>query len=118
MERQYPAEDDIDKVSCRPDFGVLVYPAYLADAKTGQLKEDIKVTKDSPPMFFAHASDDPVTAETSVLLYLALKRAKVPAELHVFAEGGHGYGLRRTDKAVTGWPDLCEGWFKTMKLLK
>lgn len=88
--RAYEAVDDVDKVSSRPDFAVLVYPAYLTVKDKDELAADIRVSKESPPTFFAHAGNDPVKADNSVIMYLALKRAGVPAELHVYASGGHG----------------------------
>src|SRR5262249_51572229 len=92
--RRYDAGHHHDKVSCRPDFAVLVYPAYLVTKDGKELAPDIRVTKETPPMFLVHAGNDPVPAENSVLTYLALKRARVAAELHVYATGGHGFGLR------------------------
>src|SRR5262249_7773811 len=115
--RPYEAVDAADEASSRPDFAVLVHPGYLADRKTGALSPELKVTKDAPPMFLAHAGDDPVPAESSVQMYLALRRVKVPAELHVFEKGGHGYGLRKTDRPVTSWPALCEAWLRERGLL-
>src|SRR2546427_5472203 len=91
--RGYAVMDDADKVSCRPDFAVLVYPG--GTVKKGELVSDVKITKASPPMFFVHCSDDKVSAENSVLMYLDLKRASVPAELHIYAAGGHGFGMRQ-----------------------
>ncbi|MFL5338711.1 MAG: alpha/beta hydrolase [Gemmataceae bacterium] len=116
--RAYDALDEIDRVSCRPDFAVLVYPAYLVENGTVQLRPDIRVTKDSPPAFFAHAGNDGVSAENSVGMYLALKRAKVPAELHVYASGGHGFGLRPTDSPSSTWPRACAHWLRERGLLK
>jgi acetyl esterase/lipase len=115
--RAYEAIDKVDEVSCRPDFAVLIYPGYLTDKKREKLAEDLRVTKQTPPMFLAHAHDDPVTPESSALMYLALKKAGVPAELHIFEAGGHGYGLRKTDKAATRWPDRAEEWFRQRGLI-
>lgn len=112
QERQYEAVDEIDKTSHLPNFSVLVYTAYLFDKDTGELVPEATVTKDAPPMFFAHAFDDPVTIESSLLLYLALKRANVPSELHAYAKGGHGFGLRRTDEPCSRWPEPCEHWMR------
>jgi acetyl esterase/lipase len=117
-QRLYEAADAIDKVSHRPNFAALIYPGGLADKGNDKLREHVKVTSGTPPFFFAHAGDDNVSAENSVLLYLALKQAKVPAELHVFAAGGHGFGLRPTEQPVTAWPERCEAWLKQMGMLK
>lgn len=117
-DRIYAAVDDTDKVSCRVDFAVLIYPGGLVDNATGQLREEVKITKESPPMFFAHAQDDGAIAENSVLLFLALKKAGVPAELHVYDAGGHGYGLRPVPEfPVTSWPDRCGDWMRRRGLL-
>lgn len=118
-ERIYSATDDIDKASCRPEFAVLIYPWGMVDTATGQLREDIRLTKDHPPMFLAHAQDDGVIPENSVMLFLALKKAGVPAELHVYDAGGHGYGLRPVaDFPVTSWNVRCAEWMKRRALLK
>lgn len=114
--RFYKPVDDVDEVSARPDFGALIYPAYLADAE-GQLREDVVVDKSAPPMFLVHAWDDRVTCHSSLALASALRRANVPAELHLFARGGHGYGLRRTEQPVTRWPGLCAAWLRESNLL-
>jgi acetyl esterase/lipase len=115
--RAYKAMDDTDKVSCRPDFAVLVYPAYLV-VKDKELAPEIKVDKNSPPTFFAHASDDPIKPENSVFMYLALKRAKVPAELHIYTSGGHGFGLRASKHPCSTWPKRCADWLRTQGFLK
>jgi acetyl esterase/lipase len=115
--RTYDSIDDIDKTSCRPDFAMLIYPAYMADRKTAKLRDDVVVPKNAPPTFFVHAFDDPVTPLTSVLLFAELKKMGISSELHVYSEGGHGYGLRKTDKAVTTWPARAETWLKVQGLL-
>lgn len=115
--RTYEAVDEVDKVNCRPDFTILIYPAYLT-AKEGEgLAPDIRVTKETPPTFFAHANDDPVTPESSVRMYLALKRAGVPSELHVYNTGGHGFGLRPSEHPCSQWPQRCADWLKVRGLL-
>lgn len=110
--RRYDAIDDVDKASCRPDFAVLIYPGGVIEKGKATLRTDIKVTKDTPPMFFAHASNDPVSSENSVALYLALREAKVPAEMHLYATGGHGFGLRKSDLPCSTWPARCEEWMR------
>jgi acetyl esterase/lipase len=114
-ERAYEAVDDADRVSSRPDFAVLVYPAYLEDK--GNLKPDVRVTSHTPPTFLAHAGNDPISPVNSVALYLALKHAGVPAELHVYATGGHGFGLRPSDDPCSHWPERCAAWLKSRGLL-
>ena len=116
--RSYEAIDDVDKVNCRPDFAVLVYPAYLTNAKKDALADGLVVNKQTPPMFLAHASDDGVPSENSAQMYLALKRAGVPAELHLYASGGHGFGMRKTDRPCTRWPERCAAWLKQQGWLK
>jgi acetyl esterase/lipase len=115
--RMYAVDSDGPEPSSRPDFAVLVYPAYLTD-KGGALRPEYVVTKDSPPMFFAHSSDDPVSSENSVALYSALKKAGVPAELHLYATGGHGYGMRKIPHPAATWPDRCADWLKARGLLE
>ena len=116
--RTYEPVDDADKVDCRPDFTVLVYPAYLLKKGGDGLAPEIRVGSQSPPTFFAHAGDDPITVESSVQMYLALKRAGVPAELHVYASGGHGFGMNPIGKPVASWPRRCEEWMKARGLLE
>ncbi len=108
-ERQYDKLDAIHDVSCRPDFGILIYPGYLADAE-GQLKPEFQPTKDTPPMFFAHAMDDRVTPDSSIAMARALKAAGVHSELHVYDGGGHGFGLRKSEFPVHTWPARCGEW--------
>jgi acetyl esterase/lipase len=116
--RTYDKLDATDDVSCRPDFAVLIYPAYLTNKEQTELSPDVKISEQTPPMFMAHAGDDPVTPLSSVLLYAALKRAKVPAELHVYASGGHGYGMRAGNPAAEDWPKQCEKWLKGHGLIE
>jgi acetyl esterase/lipase len=115
-ERQYDQVDAIDDVSCRPDFGVLVYPAYLVDSN-GQLKPEYQPTKETPPMFFAHALNDGVTPDSSIMMTRALKAVGVPAELHVYDSGGHGFGLRKSEFPCHTWPARCAEWLAHRKLL-
>ncbi len=116
--RTYKSVDDADKVNCRPDFAVLVYPAYLEDNQTKtRLVPEVPVDKQTPPAFLVHAGNDGIPADGSVQLWLAMRRAGVHSELHVFPHGGHGYGLRPTDDPVTHWPRLAAGWMKRMGYL-
>jgi len=114
--RLYDPLDDTDQQSCRADFAILVYPAWLV-GDDGQLLEELTVDEHSPPMFFAHAADDRVKCDSSVHLFLALNHAKVPAELHVYHDGGHGYGLREDKPRVTRWPQDAGAWLQEVGLL-
>jgi len=115
--RHYEPIDEVDKVSCRPDFAVLVYPAYLLVEKSSQLAAEIRVSEKTPPIFFAHAGDDGISAENSIAMFLAMKKAGVPCELHVYASGGHGFGLRPSDNPCSTWPARCEAWMRSRGLL-
>jgi acetyl esterase/lipase len=115
----YEPVDAADTLSARPDFLVLVYPGYLVKTdKKDEFTDGVNWTKDSPPTFFAHAYDDPVSPENSVRSFLALKQLKVPAELHVYSTGGHGFGLRKEGKPSGSWPDRCGEWLATQGFLK
>lgn len=121
-ERAYEPIDEIDKVSCRPDFAVAVYPGYLiaqhpagVEINKNVLAPYIRIPKETPPVFLVHASDDPVAgAENSVLMYLALKRANVTTELHIYAQGGHGFGVRNRNLPCSSWPDRCIAWLQNL----
>jgi len=116
-QRLYDRADVADDQSCRPDFAVIVYPGYLALSEQNMAANpEIHVTGQTPPSFIVQAEDDPVHVENSTVYFLLLKNAKVPAELHLYAEGGHGYGLRPTDLPVTRWPKLVEEWFRTIRM--
>ena len=118
-ERQYTALDDVDKVSCKPDFAILIYPGGFDTKGQAQIRDNIKVTKDTPPMFLVHAIDDPVTANNSLALAVELKKAGVSTELHIYDAGGHGYGLRLVNTLpITTWPKRCEEWMQRRGLLK
>jgi acetyl esterase/lipase len=117
-QKLYDPIDAADTLSCRPDFSVVIYPGYLALAeKDFGPNADIVPTKDTPPTIIVQAEDDPVHVENAVVYFMQLKKAGVPAELHVFAQGGHGYGLRPTELPVTRWPMLVETWMRTIKVL-
>jgi acetyl esterase/lipase len=116
--RLYDAVDAADQLSCRPDFAVVIYPGYLALAEQNMAPNpEIRPTAETPPTILVQAEDDPVHVENATNYFLELKKAQVPAELHIYAEGGHGYGLRRTDLPVTAWPLLVEKWLHTIKML-
>jgi len=119
--RFYPAADAIDQVICRPDFLMLCYPWHiLADNSLTALKPEVRIGPKTPPTFLAQADDDPASfAEGSTLAFLALRTAKVPAELHIYATGGHGFGLRPAvgKQAPGDWPGRLELWLKARGLM-
>jgi acetyl esterase/lipase len=103
----------LSNTDTRPDFAMLIYPAYLTDEKDlSVLAPEFTVTAQTPPTFLVQTEDDGVHVENSLVYYEALKKNKVPAEMHIFATGGHGYGLRPTAEPVTQWPHLAEAWLK------
>ena len=104
--------------NARPDFALIIYPGYLANAPAlNKLAPGIDPTSNTPPTFLLQAEDDPVHEENALVYFQALKEAKVPAELHIFAQGGHGYGLRPTNLPITHWPALAETWLHTIHIL-
>jgi acetyl esterase/lipase len=138
--RLYPAVDAADKESCRPDFAVAIYPGHLSlsaadwDAKQGAkkfvvprpahadkelgLNPEVPVTNQTPPTFLLQAEDDHVdNVDDSLAYYIALKNAGVPVEMHLYAQGGHAFGLRRTKFPITGWPELVETWLGTIGMI-
>jgi acetyl esterase/lipase len=105
-------------ISARPDFALVLYPGYLVhwpDKTT--LAPEAAPTSNTPPTFLLQAEDDPVHEENALVYFQALKEAKVPAELHIYAEGGHGYGLRPTAQPITHWTALAETWLRTINVL-
>jgi len=117
--RTYEAQDKADEVSCRPDFAILIYPGYLATGdKLDKLAPELLVKADTSPTFLVQTEDDPVHVENSLVYFKALKNAKVPAEMHLFSVGGHGYGMRPdAAKPVTEWPKLAEAWMKSRGII-
>jgi acetyl esterase/lipase len=138
--RLYPAVDAADKESCRPDFAVVIYPGHLSisaaewDAKQGPrkfvvrypanadkelgLNPEVPVTRQTPPTFLLQAENDHVdNVDDSLAYYIALKKAGVPVEMHLYAQGGHAFGLRRTELPITGWPQLVETWLGSLGII-
>jgi acetyl esterase/lipase len=131
------AHDPIDRVSSRPDFAALVYPVItLTEPYThhgsrenllgpdpdpklvASLSNELQVTANTPPTFLYHTSTDTVVPpENSVLFYLALRKAGVPAEMHIYAQGPHGVGLGATDEALSSWPARLADWLRVRGLL-
>jgi acetyl esterase/lipase len=107
--RKYEKIDSVDETSCRPDFSMLIYPAYLV--KENALLEELKPAADAPPAFMVHAWDDNVTPLSSLCLATELKKVGVSTELHLFALGGHGYGMRHVEgMPVTDWTSQAAPW--------
>src|SRR5271166_895246 len=138
--RLYPSVDAADKESCRPDFAVSLYPGHLSiaaaewDARQGTrkfavpppapadghlgLNPEVPVTSQTPPTFLLQAEDDHVdNVDDSLAYYIALRKAGVPVEMHLYAQGGHAFGLRRTELPITGWPQLVETWLGTIGMI-
>ena len=118
--RSYPAVDGADKESCRPDFAVVLYPGHLwlSSYKELRLNPNVPVTHQTPPTFLLQAENDPVdNINNSLIYYVALKNAGVPVEMHLYAEGKHAFGLRRTRFPITRWPDLVERWLGTIGMI-
>ena len=126
--RLYPAVDAADEQSCRPDFAAALYPGHLwanEDRKPADVHDekyepnpDIQVTARTPPTFILQAVNDPIDpVNESLVNFIALKKAKVPVEMHLYAQGGHGFGLRRTEFPITAWPPLMETWLKTLGII-
>jgi acetyl esterase/lipase len=116
--RAYAPVDAADQASCRPDFAVLVYPGGVLDKQDPtKLSPQLRVSKDTPPSFLVVSADDKGSAPGTLRIYLALREAGVPAELHVYETGGHGYGMRKGEKPHQAWPLRCEEWLRGRGLL-
>lgn len=109
----YHPVDEADSLSSRPDFALLIYPAYLDLGKGGTLTPELKVNEQTPPMFIFQTADDPY-GHSALVMTNALRVAKVPAELHIYPTGGHGYGLRKGNPAAEKWPPLASAWLKSL----
>jgi acetyl esterase/lipase len=117
--RAYTAVDSADKESCRPDFAIALYPGHLWISKDKfELNTNIRVVAKTPPTFLVQAQDDDVdSVNNSLVYYIALKKAGVPAEMHLYAQGGHAFGLRRTKFPVAAWPQLAEKWLQAIGMI-
>lgn len=114
----YEAVDKVDQQSMKPSFSMLVYPWRIVDSTTGELLKPIKVTITTPPSFIVHTHDDGSTSVGAALLYIAHKQNKVSSELHVYQNGGHGYGLRpRENSVISSWPDRATQWLRIRRLI-
>jgi acetyl esterase/lipase len=117
--RTYEPVDDIDKISCRPDFAIPVYSGYLKHKDKDELAPGLSVPKGTPPMFLAHGGADIISDPNhSVVMYQALKRAGVAAELHIYATAAHDFGVRKSDHPCSTWTESCEKWLRRQGMLK
>ena len=118
-QRTYEPIDDVDKVSCRPDFAIPVYSGYLKAKDKDELAPGLRIPAGTPPVFLAHGSDDIVSPpEHSVVMYLALKRAGIPTELHIYANTAHDFGVRNSDRPYATWTASCAHWLRNQGLLQ
>ena len=111
--KTYDPVDAADTVSCRPDFTMLIYPAYFDQGPNRTLTPDLKISAGTPPMFIFQSADDGL-ANSSLVMAGALRDAKIPVELHLVPKGGHGYGMRPGNPAAETWPALAEKWLNTL----
>jgi len=109
--KTYSPVDKSDSISCRPSFTMLIYPAYLDQGPDLSLTPELKLNKDIPPIFIFQTADDPY-GNSALVMASALRNAKLPVELHLLPEGGHGYGGRPGKIAAETWPLLAEHWLK------
>jgi len=121
--RKYEPIDAIDEVSCRPDFAVLCYSGYLKAKDKDEIWPGLHIPANTPPILLTHANDDSEkvggsNAENSAFMYIALKRAGIAVELHIYANGNHDFGVRQNEKLPSSWPQLCVNWLRSLGLLK
>ena len=116
--RTYEARDDIDRISCRPNFAILAYSGYLKHKDKDELSPGLSIPKGTPPVFLVHGGEDLIsTPEHSVFMYLALKRAGIPAELHIYADTAHDFAVRKSDRPYGAWTDACARWLRQQGFL-
>lgn len=116
--RSYDAIDAADKLSARPDFAMPIYPGHLWARAGVKMSAWNMIRPDCPPTFMVQAQDDPVDdIRHSITYFMALREAKVPVEMHVYASGGHAFGVRETDQPITHWTGLAETWLHTIGMI-
>jgi acetyl esterase/lipase len=116
--RTYEPIDDVDKISCRPDFSIPVYSGYLKAKDKDELASGLRIPSGTPPVFLAHGGDDIISPpENSLLMYLALKRAGVSAELHIYAGATHDFGVRKSEHPCSTWTESCANWLRNLGFL-
>jgi acetyl esterase/lipase len=115
--RLYPPVDAADQQSARPDFAMAIYPGHLTEDGV-HLNPNVPVSHETPPTFLLQAEDDHVDGVMqSLVYYTALQKADVPAEMHLYAQGGHAFGLKPSKLPISGWPRLAEAWMRTIGVL-
>ena len=116
--RAYQRVDEVDDVSCRPDFAVGVYSGYLKSKEADEIAPGLRIPAGTPPIFLVHGGEDIVSSpEHSLFMYLALKRANIPAELHIYALTAHDFGVRKNDRPYSAWTEACTHWLRYQGLL-
>jgi acetyl esterase/lipase len=116
--RKYDRIDAVDDVSSRPDFAILCYSGFLKSYDKDEIWPGLHLVADTPPVFMVHANDDSMSSsEQSAVMYLALKRAGIPVEMHIFGSGEHDFGVRQDEKLPSSWPQLCINWLHSLNLL-
>ena len=116
--RTYEPRDEIDKTSCRPDFAILAYPGYLKPKDKDELAPGLSIPKNTPPVFLVHGGEDLISPpEHSVVMYMALKKAGIPAELHIYANTSHDFAVRPGDGPFATWPNACHLWLQQQRFL-
>jgi acetyl esterase/lipase len=122
-QQTYEPLDAIDQLSCRPNFAICCYSGYLKAKDRDEIPSTIRIPAGTPPIFLAHASDDTSAIggsnpDNSAIMYVALQRAGVPVELHIFANGNHDFGVRKDTKLAASWTDLCVKWLRNFHFLR
>jgi acetyl esterase/lipase len=117
--RTYEPIDDVDEISCRPDFAILAYSGYLKAKDKDELAPGLRIPKGTPPIFLVHGGADIISdPEHSIVMYRALKKAGVPAELHVYATAAHDFGVRPSDHPCSTWTRSCAEWLRHQGFLE
>ncbi len=120
--KTYDAVDDVDKLDCRPNFAIPIYPAYLMDDEKdmnaeSKLSDSVHIDSNTPPTFISVANDDANRAAASARFYIKMKEAGVPCELHIPVSGGHGYGIRPDKGVAAQWNKNCENWLRAINMI-
>ena len=116
--RTYTPIDEVDKISCRPNFAILAYPGYLKPKDKDELSPGLQIPSGTPPIFLAHGGDDVISPPGhSVVMYQALKRANIPAELHIYTGAAHDFAVRKSDQPCSKWTEEAAAWMRQINVL-